>query len=157
MQNKCRELAEKLQRDLMMKIAFYKGTRPFPQSLFTQAVRWWTGGAYSHCEIVFSDGISASSSFIDGGVRFKSIDYDDHWDFLELHQNEIDVRKWFRAHEREKYDVLNLFGFIWRRKDGSRKKWTCSEACASALGLEEPWRYDPNSLYCILSSKNILL
>lgn len=137
-----------------MKIAFYKGTRPFPQGIFNMGVRWWTGGPYSHCEIIFSSGISASSSFIDGGVRFKQIAYDnDRWDFIDLNKNlEHFVRDWFDNHAGEKYDVLNLFGFIWRRKDGSRKKWTCSEACAAAWGLEEPWRYDPNSLYYILKS-----
>lgn len=147
-----------MQRDLVMKIAFYKGTRPFPQSLFNQAVRWWTGGAYSHCEIVFSDGMSASSSFLDGGVRFKKIDYDDdHWDFIDFKQDESSARKWFYLHENQKYDVLNLLGFIWRRKDGSKKKFTCSEACATALGFEEPWRYDPNSLYSMIKSINSVL
>jgi hypothetical protein len=142
-----------------MKIVFYKGTRPFPQSLFNVGVRWWTGGIYSHCEIIFSNGLSASSSFIDGGVRFKTIDYDDkNWDFLQLKQeNETKVMQWFVDHENQKYDVLNLFGFIWRRKDGFDKKWTCSEACASALGLKEPWRYDPNSLYSVLKSVSGIL
>ena len=143
-----------------MKIAFYKGTRPFPQSLFNMGVRWWTGGIYSHCEIVFSDGLSASSSFIDQGVRFKRIEYgeDNQWDILNLDQfDEAVTRQWFIDHEHEKYDVLNLLGFLWKRRDGSKKKWTCSEACASALGLEEPWRYDPNSLYSMLTSIKRLL
>lgn len=147
-----------MQRDLRMKIAFYKGTRPFPQSIFNKGVRWWTGGIYSHCEIIFSDGMSASSSFLDGGVRFKQINYDNnHWDFIDLDKNiEPIARAFFKDHEGDKYDVLNLLGFIWRRKDGSDKKWTCSEACASALGLKDPWRYDPNTLHSILSYKNIL-
>jgi hypothetical protein len=138
-----------------MKIAFYKGTRPFPQSLFNQGVRWWTGGIYSHCELVFSDNISASSSFIDHGVRFKKIEYDDCWDFLDLKDfDELSARCWFQIHVYEKYDLLNLLGFIWRRKDGSSKKWTCSEACASALKIHEPWRYDPNTLYSTLKYCN---
>lgn len=144
-----------------MKIAFYKGTRPFPQSLFNMGVRWWTGGIYSHCEIIFSDGVSASSSFMDHGVRFKQIDYknsESQWDFIDLDQfDESKTRRWFYCFHGCKYDVLNLFGFILRRKDGFSNKYTCSEACASALGLSDPWRYDPNSLYSVLTSIKRLL
>jgi hypothetical protein len=138
-----------------MQIAFYKGTRPAWQGIFNRLVRWWTGGKYSHCEIVFTD-ISASSSAIDGGVRYKYILYDlNKWDIIDLPPEKFDAgmaRRWFASHEGAGYDYTNLLGFIWRRQDGSDKKYTCSEACAAALGLQSPWRYDPNALFSVVSS-----
>ena len=53
-----------------MRTAFYKGTRPGWQGIYSRAVRVIDRGPYSHCELVFSDGLSASASYIDGGVRF---------------------------------------------------------------------------------------
>ena len=136
-----------------MKIAFYKGTRPAFQGIFNWAVRWWTGGSYSHCEIIFQD-FSGSSSAIDGGVRLKYIEYDPaKWDIVELPSGVFDeyrARRWFDNNAGAGYDYLNLLGFIWRRKDGSSKRFTCSEACADALGLQTPWRYDPNTLFSVV-------
>ena len=54
-----------------MKAAFYKGTRPGLQGIYSRAVRAIDRGPYSHCELVFSDGLSASASYIDGGVRLS--------------------------------------------------------------------------------------
>lgn len=68
-----------------MQAAFYKATRPGWQGIYSRAVRVIDRGPYSHCELVFSDGMSGSASYIDGGVRLKRIDYDPaHWDFVEL-------------------------------------------------------------------------
>jgi hypothetical protein len=139
-----------------VKIAFYKATRPGIQGWFNRAVRWWTNGNYSHCEIVlneFADGSSqcASSSFIDGGVRHKTIKLDpEHWDIVEYQADQFAVIEWFSQHDGKKYDVLGLFGFIWRRADGHKMRWHCSESAAAALGFEQPWRLDPNSLYWVL-------
>ena len=72
-----------------MKLACYKGKRGGTAGFFDAAVRWWTRGPYSHVELVFSDGMSASSSMRDGGVRFKEIEYHpDRWDFIELNVDE---------------------------------------------------------------------
>lgn len=137
-----------------MKIAFYKGTRPFPQGIFNFLVRWWTGGPYSHVEILFGDQM-ATSSFIDGGVRIKKAEMDlANWDIIDLDDlfNEDKSRKWFKENLGKKYDIFNLLGFIWKRQDGSKKRFTCSEACGSSLGLDSPWRYDPNTLFSIIMS-----
>jgi hypothetical protein len=150
-----------------MKIAFYKGTRPFPASLFNYAVRWWTNGKYSHCELAFEyyknaeEYVCMSSSFIDGGVRSKIMKLDpEKWDIIDLPSekfSETKARQWFIDHLYQGYDVVNLLGFIWRRADGSKKKWTCSEACAAALELSEPWRFDPNSLFAYIKDRKDIL
>jgi hypothetical protein len=134
----------------MLKIAFYKGrTR-----LFNRLVSWWTRGPYSHCELVVSQlntgALCWSSSFLDGGVRLKVIALDPaHWDLVDLHLTPgqaAAAEQWFEAHEGQPYDVLGLFGFLWRPFSQEKNKWYCSDAVAAALGMRDPWRFDPNSL-----------
>ena len=68
-----------------MQVAFYKGTRSGIAGIYSRGVRFITKGKYSHCELIFSDGMSASASFMDGGVRFKRIEYDPaHWDIIDV-------------------------------------------------------------------------
>ena len=131
----------------MIWLAFYKGRRKGLDGLFDALVRFWTRGPYSHCEIVFSGGEAASSSKRDGGVRFKHINFNhERWDFVTLDIDPVPVRGWFDAHLGEKYDTLGLFGFIWRPFGGMKTRWFCSEACAAALGTDDPWRFCPNTL-----------
>ena len=51
----------------MIKIAFYKGTKDGIAGVYNRGARWIEDGIYSHCEIIFSNGLSASSSFMGGG------------------------------------------------------------------------------------------
>ncbi len=139
----------------MLKIAFYKGTRPGIQGIYSRGVRFIDRGIYSHCELIFSDGVSASASFIDGGVRFKQIDYNkDNWDIYEIDDpNGIFERKaleWFVEHEGDKYDIWGNVRFVLGFVKHENNKQFCSEACAEALGFYEGWRYGPNGLASIL-------
>ena len=109
-------------------------------------------GPYSHCELVFSDGLSGSSSYIDGGVRFKRIAYDPaHWDFIDLPPSlEPYARDWFRANDGAPYDLMGNVRFVLPWLADSDKGWFCSEAMAAALKLKEPWRFGPNGLAALL-------
>lgn len=137
-----------------MKIAFYIGIKEQNANakLFDIAVAWWTGGKYSHCELVFNDDLEnamcASSSQRDGGVRMKLIDLTSgRWDVFDLkHCDDHAAYRWFDNHNGKKYDIPGLFGFIlpWRTHHPNR--WFCSEACAAALGIESPHRLSPNGL-----------
>lgn len=137
-----------------MKIAFYKATRPGIQGLFNVLTRWWTNGPYSHCELVLEErngeSLCGSSSFIDGGVRLKWITLDPtHWDLVDvdgIFNTREQALAWFQQHEGQGYDVLGLLGFVWRRADGNRHKWVCSESVGAALGIQQPWRFGPNAL-----------
>ena len=137
-----------------MKATFYKGTRPGLQGIYSRAVRWIDRGAYSHCELLFSDGLSASASYIDGGVRFKAIDYSlhpEHWDFLDLPDELEDyARDWFEHNAGAPYDLMGnvRFALPWVRD--SATGWFCSEAMAAAMKLSEPWRHGPNGLAAVL-------
>jgi len=135
-----------------MKAAFYSGTRPGLQGLYSRAVRWIDRGPYSHCELVFSDGLSASASWMDGGVRFKRIDYNPaHWDFIELPDAaEPYACEWFRANEGAPYDLMGNVRFVLPWLSDSEKGWFCSEAMAAALKIKEPWRFGPNGLAALL-------
>jgi hypothetical protein len=126
-----------------MHLAFYKGRH----RVFDRAVQWWTRGPYSHVELVFSDGMAASSSKRDGGVRMKPISFaPDRWDFVVIAGDEAAARAWFRRHAGAGYDVAGLFGFLWRPASGASRRWFCSEAVAAALGIRDAWRFCPNTL-----------
>lgn len=131
-----------------MLIAFYKGTRPGLAGLYNRGVRLVTKGAYSHAELIFSDGLSASASFADGGVRFKAIEYDPmRWDFeVAPDLLEAAARDWFRKHEGHAYDLLGNVHFLAPMVGDAAGKWSCAESIAEALGFDESWRYCPNSL-----------
>mgnify|MGYP000656187073 CR=1 FL=1 len=140
-------------------VAFYKGTRPGVAGLYNRLGRFLDRGPYSHCELLFSDGASASSSFLDGGVRFKAIGYSSEncWDFFELTQvlrsavalqaAESRARGWFVDHMGLPYDVWGNIRFACGFARDSADAWFCSEAVAAALGFADPFRYGPNGLH----------
>jgi hypothetical protein len=133
-----------------MKVALYKGKRGGSAGAFDAAVRWWTRGAYSHVELIFSDGMSASASARDGGVRFKFIDYHpDRWDFVEIDGDEEYARAFFEKRVGLGYDYFGLFGFVWRPHSGSALLWFCSEIVMGALKFDDPWQFNPNMVGAI--------
>lgn len=129
-----------------MRAAFYRGTRPGLQGLYSRAVRVIERGPYSHCEIEFSDGWCGSASLIDGGVRLKRIEFDAaHWDFLDLPPVlEMHARDWFEFHSGEPYDLPGNLRFVLPWIADSERGWFCSEAFGAALRWQEPWRHGPN-------------
>ncbi len=142
-----------------MRAAFYKGTRPGLKGQYNRIVRLWERGPYSHCELIFSDGMSASSSFEDGGVRFKRIEFDPaRWDFIELPwADEQKARDWFERNKGKAYDLMGNVRFIADPLADGKDKWFCSESLAEALGIEDSWRYGPNALAAVLRSICTLL
>jgi hypothetical protein len=135
-----------------MKAAFYKGTHPGLPGIYNRLVRWWTRSPYSHVELVFDDGQAASSSAMDGGVRFKAIDFDPAlWDFVDLPAALAPAaRTWFNAHGGQGYDYLGNAHFVLAPIEGEKRRWFCSEAVAASLGMSEPWRFDPGALANVL-------
>lgn len=142
---------------MTFRAAFYKGTRPGLAGTYNRLIRWWDNGKYSHCELIFSDGLAASASFLDRGVRFKQIDFDPaRWDFINLPADlEADARQWFTKHEGSGYDVIGNLRFALDFLPDNKHKWFCSEALAAAIGLSETWRLGPNGLAAILKSNLI--
>lgn len=147
-----------------MKLASYKATRPGLFGVFNRAVRWWLHGAYSHCEIVFDDGVAFSCSKLDGGPRLKAITFSaDKWDIIPI-SDRYDSQ---RVHEmaeaivtdqgptRMRYSVLLLACFVippLRRFLNNRDE-VCSTACALILGRSDYRWLDPNELHDVLSQE----
>ena len=127
----------------MVTLAFYKGRDQF----FDRAIQTWSRGPYSHVEIIIGNTWYTSSPY-DGGVRSKQIiPTEGHWDFITLdHIDPNSVLDWYILHAGKKYDFLGIAGFVIRPIKGLEHRYFCSEAIAEILGLDDPWRYDPNTL-----------
>ena len=126
-----------------LQIAFRYGD----SRLFARLVCALRGGDSAHCEMsvlrVDDRHHCISSSFLDGGVRFKVMQLSPgKWRIYELPVDASLAVEWLRAHEGEGYDWLGLLGFFVRRIKGSKTKRFCSEAAAEVLGLPDAWRYD---------------
>lgn len=141
-----------------MKVAFYRGKG----KLFDRITKWFTNGEFSHCELVFSDGMSFSSSYRDKGVRYKRIIFSpERWEFLDFYTNEEEeLRKWCDTHVGAKYDMWGVIGFTlspFRDALQQRNKWYCSEICAAGMRLfgasyamsAMPDRISPSGLYTL--------
>lgn len=128
-----------------MIIALYKNN----EHTFNSLVSWWTKGPYSHCELIFRDGMSASSSYRDGGVRFKRVGYKPaNWDFIVLPSlfNEDRAREWFTNHAGMGYDVLGIIGFVVGALPEAKGKSFCSESLLTAIGFNQAYRFYPNHI-----------
>ncbi len=138
-----------------MKLMFFKGIHPGLAGIYSHGVRIITKSIYSHVELLFDDGGSASSSYLDGGVRYKTVDYSvaSDWDCIELPSAlyETAARAWFDAHKGQGYDLLGNLHFVISVVGDEKSKWFCSEAVGAALGLPNSWRFDPGTLYQAVS------
>lgn len=133
--------------------AFYKGRKGF---LGGWLVRWWENGPYSHCELVFSDGMWGTAYSQHGVVLWEREVDPSEWDFVDLPPElEAAAREWFEQHKGKSYDYFGLARFVFSFLRASRDKWFCSRACADALGLVEGWREGPNGLSALI--RNALL
>ena len=136
-----------------MKVAFYKGRK----RLFNRMTSWWLRGPYSHVELVLGydqagQAICASSSMMDGGVRVKHMTLKpEHWDLAGVDASEQYAWDWLHQHEGAGYDYLGLLGFVARAVGHDQRKFVCSEAVAEMLGIPDGWRFDPCSLYAVVS------
>jgi len=140
----------------MLRAAFYKGTHAGLPGIYNRLVRWWTRSPYSHVELLFHDGKeAASSSYMDGGVRFKAIDFDPElWDFVDVPATAewaVSAYLWFIDHHGQAYDLLGNMHFVLSAIGDDKRKWFCSEAVAAALGMPNPERFDPGTLHAALS------
>jgi hypothetical protein len=117
-----------------MKLAFYRAIAGGLLDWLI-AMRHW--GKYSHVELVFSDGLSFSSSIRDGGVRFKRIEYKpDRWDFLDLPitaPEEYIVRRWAEDQLGKGYDKPGILAYINPLRKQDPNRYYCSEICCEAL------------------------
>ena len=137
-----------------MRIYFYKAIQPGFNGIYSHGIRIVTRSIYSHCELQFSNGKAASSSYKDGGVRFKDIEFDpERWDYIELPDEIFEAKawQWFKDHEGQGYDLIGDLHFVISVVGDAKKKWFCSEAIAASLGIPNAARFDPGTLYQVVS------
>lgn len=122
-----------------MKIAFYKAEYGEWKD---KLIAFVTRSKYSHCEIVFEDGMFGSASPRDSGVRMKMIEQNKHWDFFELcntdqtpisSSQEKIIRLWFVANEDDKYDWIGAIASFFRLDFSKYDKKFCSYVCGLVL------------------------
>lgn len=146
-----------------MKVAFYKGNC----SLLDKLVRLVTCSRFSHCELVFSDGLLCSDGWMFGaapgeGARYKhlsAIDCDDY-EFVTVPISALDelaISLFCRDEEGDGYDYPGVFRFLLPWVSESPDKWFCSELCAAALRYGGklpgvvPSRVTPGQLHKLLT------
>jgi hypothetical protein len=103
--------------------------------------------------------LCGSSSGIDKCTRVKLIDIKaEDWHIVDIEGliDEEEVIEFFKINSGRRYDYWALLGFLFRPSKGSKDKYFCSEIVAHLLGFEDAYRYDPNTLYDIVSNKKIL-
>ena len=142
-------------------VAFYRGRKsgkgimPIIFRALDSLTRTVTKGPYSHCELVeeLPDGTYKcfSSSYRDGGVRIKILSLDsDSWDLVDAPYLTAEaVEEVKRRTVGLKYDLVGAVGVVILSPDRPHK-WFCSELAAEVIGLKEPWRYSPNTLYSVV-------
>lgn len=147
-------------------IAFYKHKRERNSvkntlfRFFDDAIKFFTRGPYSHCEIAISNHQPSkmytcfSASNRDGGVRKKRMELPpERWDLVELEISLEEVMAFFEKTKGLKYDLIGALGVVLRIRD-SKTKYFCSEWCAKCLGIDKPYRFSPNSLYKHLTNSH---
>jgi len=137
-----------------MKIAFYIAKHG---KFEDKIISFLTKSPYSHVEMVFSDGICASSSQREDGVRFKKINiYNGKWDVYEVKDIFCErlVRQWFVDNDGDKYDWTGAVG-SWLGIDLYKEdRKFCSQSCA--IVLDRFRNQTPASLYKDLMDNGII-
>lgn len=143
-----------------MEIAFRKGDTSFASKM----IRWWTKKPYSHCELVFSNGLTFSAYIEDFKTSFKNKEHlPEEWDFLTIPitlEEEQKIYKFCLEEVNCYYDIIGLlFTQILPLSFENPYWWFCSEVCVSALQQIEwilntvSYETDPGELYNILKEK----
>jgi len=139
-----------------LSVAFYKGKKPGLRGAIMNIGRYLDKGPYSHTEVILSDKYSASSSYIDGGVRIKHIEYSvvGNWDFLPIPDSDGEIEHkvliWFAKYLGAKYDLKGNLRFATNFARDDPNKWFCSESTMASLGFPDPFRYGPSGAAAML-------
>jgi hypothetical protein len=126
----------------MMQLAFKRAS-----GIIGTLIDWFSGrDGFCHVELVFSDGVSFSSTTMDpddgdNGTRLKRIAYNhpEEWDFIELpmippaDERVIRLYAELLARENAGYDYRGVLHHLFPRIKHSRRKDYCNEVVIKAL------------------------
>ena len=147
----------KITKNSKMYLAFYKANKG---TLLDKFVGKIIKSHYSHVELVFSNGVCASASPRDKGVRFRKINVwnEDKWDLYEIIKkdvNEEDWKHWFLKHIDQKYDTLGAIGSALNIETYALNKKFCS-LCLAILFKLDNINQNPESLRKELIKNNYI-
>ena len=139
----------------MAKVAFKKWYRCGWASPLAGLIAFWTGGKYSHVELMMSETTGFSASAWDNEIRTKEIDfYNGKWDIVETTRliNHSKVKESLG----KSYDYLAIaFWEFLPLKIQVKDRSYCSEVVSCALNID-PCQNDPVKLYNILINEQDL-
>lgn len=133
---------------MIVKIALYKGPPTTQPRLFAhRAICSVTKGPYSHCELIDAEGWGWSSSYWDGGVRRKQVDFNSgRWDVIEVEGDREKAVAWFEANNGEPYGWWGLLAWLLPFRLSDAKHPFCSSCIAMALDRPNAWKVSPNDM-----------
>ena len=139
----------------MIKVCCYINSKSAFGSVIQKKQSWiewlsWRYSMISHVEILFSNGLSFSSSEEDGGVRFKKIDFKpENWEFIEIDvtpEQEAKIFRWCESKTKNSYNWWGIFFAMWLWFYTTwEDDWFCSQIVTRAL--QEIW------MCCTLSAQ----
>lgn len=137
----------------MASVAFKKWYRNGLSSPLAGLIALWTGGKYSHVELMVNEKLGFSASAWDNEVRCKEIDFHNgKWDIVESDRS-IDFA-YIDKVIGTKYDYLAIVFFEFLPFKLQRKnRGYCSEVVSKALDIH-PSQNDPVKLYNIMIEEN---
>lgn len=140
-----------------MQAAFYKSHHGGIIGLFDILIKVWEEGEYSHCVLLFSDGVAGSAAAGSGVslIPAGTVNYLDatQWDLIKLPSffDESKARSWFESNQGKGYDYWGDAHFVDGLIHHEKNHFFCSEAVADALLFKQGWRFDPNALATVLN------
>ena len=116
-----------------LRILFYKADG----KLLDKLIRWWTNSKYSHCEILFENGLMFSADGWDSkGVRYTSQFNPENWEVVTITLDDYKVKylkMWCDDRVGKGYDWTGVLRFVVPILPQLDEKWFCSELCGAAL------------------------
>lgn len=117
-----------------MKFAFLK----HDTSIVGTLIKWWTKSNYSHCEILFDDGLMFSAHPKEG-TSYRTLGFKEQrdYEFLDLPttlEEDIKIKCFCESELGCKYDWKGIwFSQIIRMSRSHKDQWFCSEVCTAAV------------------------
>lgn len=122
-----------MRQDFQIKVMFYKAEGKLSDKL----IRWWTKSKYSHCEILFENGLMFSADgWNSNGVRYTSQFTPENWDVITIPLNEYKVKylkMWCDDRVGQGYDWTGVARFVLPFLPQIEDRWFCSELLGAAL------------------------
>jgi hypothetical protein len=85
-----------------------------------------------------------------GGVRFKRIvPTNRDWKQTDLKSDPVKAANWAFSNQGMLYDWRLILGYVAWFFPNQEGRVICSEAAATMMGIDDPWRFDPDTVTCV--------